>query len=235
MREDLAISPAERLLEVEAEAILGDPLARRRRRPGQHGRARAPDRYLGEIVSALIEAGLITADNVAAGRLAALCQRLGVPGPGPAIASAAAVRLPARWASVIAQRPAPAAGPGLFAPLATVLPDLDRTRFALAGLSLAAGESHLHVAASGLPQLAERFAPGWQPGFSWWVRDGAGNWHLGVMAGRDAPPGGEAEFRVRLVPPLAVTSQAIEVLVSASSAAVRAVVPVLAAPAMADT
>ena len=32
---------------------------------------------------ALIEAGLITADNPAAARLAALCQRLGVPGPGP--------------------------------------------------------------------------------------------------------------------------------------------------------
>jgi hypothetical protein len=41
-------------------------------------------------------------------------------------------------------------------------------------------------------------------------------------------------FRVRLVPPLAVTPQAIEVLVSASSAMVRAVVPVRAAPAMAD-
>jgi hypothetical protein len=67
------------------------------------------------------------------------------------------------------------------------------------------------------------------------VRDGAGNWHLGVMTGPDAPPGGEAEFRVRLVPPLAVTPQAIEVLVSTSSAAVRAVVPVRAAPAMADT
>ena len=223
-REDLAISPAERLLEVEAEAILADPL---------DGRTRAPDRYLGEITRALIEAGLITADNPAAARLAALCQRLGVPGPGPAIA--AAVRLPVRWASVIAQRPAPETGPELFAPLATSLPDLDGTRFALAGLSLTAGHSYLHVVASGLPELAERFGPGWRPGFSWWVRDGAGHWHLGVMAGRGDPQAGEAEFLLRLVPPLAVTPGEIEVLVGASSAAVRAVMPVRPAPAMADT
>jgi hypothetical protein len=224
VREDLAISPAERLLEVEAEAILADPLG---------GRTRAPDRYLDEITSALIEAGLLAADNPAAARLAALCQRLGVPGPGPAIAAAA--RLPARWASVIAQRPAPETGPELFAPLATILPDLDGTRFALAGLSLTAGESYLHVVASGLPNLAERFGPGWRPGFSWWVRDGTGNWHLGVMAGRSDPSAGEAEFLLRLVPPLAVTPEEIEVLVGASSAAVRSVMPVRAAPAMADT
>ena len=158
---------------MEAEAILADP---------HDGRTRASDRYLGEITSALIEAGLIAADNPAAARLAALCQRLGVPGPGPAIA--AAVRLPVRWASVIAQRPAPETGPELFAPLATILPDLDGTRFALAGLSLTAGHSYLHVVASGLPKLAERFGPGWRPGFSWWVQDGAGHWHLGAMAGR---------------------------------------------------
>ena len=55
------------------------------------------------------------------------------------------------------------------------------------------------------------------------------------MAGRGDPPAGEAEFLLRLVPPLAVTAEAIEVLVGAKSAAVRAVVPVRAAPAMADT
>ena len=38
-----------------------------------------------------------------------------------------------------------------------------------------------------------------------------------------------------MVPPPAVTPEAIEVLVGADSAAVRAVVPVRAAPAMADT
>jgi len=86
-----------------------------------------------------------------------------------------------------------APGPELFAPLATILPDLDGTRFALAGLSLTAGKSYLLVVASGLPKPAERFGPGWRPAFSWWV------------------------------------------LVGASSAAVRAVVPVRAAPAMADT
>ena len=67
------------------------------------------------------------------------------------------------------------------------------------------------------------------------MRDGAGHWHLGVMAGLGDPPAGEAEVLLRLVPPLAVTPEAIEVLVAANSAAVRAVVPVRAASAMADT
>jgi hypothetical protein len=44
-----------------------------------------------------------------------------------------------------------------------------------------------------------------------------------------------AERELRLVLPLAVTPEAIEVLAGASSATVGAVVPVRAAPAMADT
>ena len=55
-------------------------------------------------------------------------------------------------------------------PLADVLPDVDGARFALAELSMAAGESHLHVVSSGMPRLAEWFAYNWTPGFSWWVR-----------------------------------------------------------------
>ena len=45
-------------------------------------------------------------------------------------------------------------------------PEVDGARFALAGLSTAAGESHLHVISSGMPPLAERFAYDWTPGFS---------------------------------------------------------------------
>ena len=74
----------------------------------------------------------------------------------------------------------PAGGPEVFVPLADVLPDVDGARFALAGLSTAAGESHLHVVSSGMPRLAEWFGYDWTPGFSWWVRDGAGNWHVAM-------------------------------------------------------
>ena len=70
----------------------------------------------------------------------------------------------------------------MFAPLACVLPDVDGARFALTGLNTAAGESHLHVISSGMPQLAGRFQWDWTPGFSWWLKDTAGNWHV-AMAG----------------------------------------------------
>jgi hypothetical protein len=83
-------------------------------------------------------------------------------------------------ASVIAHRDAPALadGPGVFAPLACVLPDIDGAQFALAGLSTAGGESCLHVVGQGMAPLADRYAWNWTPGFSWWLRDSTGNWHV---------------------------------------------------------
>ncbi len=56
--------------------------------------------------------------------------------------------------------------------------------------------------------------------------------HLHSEAGQGP---GQAEFLLRLVPPIAVTPREIEVLVGVGSAAVRAVMPVRPAPAMADT
>ncbi len=218
--ENRRTSPVDRLLAVEAEAILASAW----NRPGQPA-----DPHLGEITGTLTGAGLVAADSPAPGQLAGLCQRLGVPGHG--IAGPAAAELPARWASVIAQRPAKAAGPEVFAPLAAILPDIDGIRFALAGLSLAAGESYLHVAASGLPELAGRFTRQWRPGPSVWVRDGAGNWHVTVIAEPSARAAGEAEFRLRLIPPLAAPPDALEVLVTGVSARIRAVVPVGPVPA----
>jgi len=100
----------------------------------------------------------IAADSVVPSQLAAVCQRLGTTGHG--ITVPAATQIPAPWASVLAQRdtPRPADGPEVFAPLAGVLPDLHGARFALAGLSMAAGESHLHAVSSGMPRLAKWFA-----------------------------------------------------------------------------
>ena len=162
------ILPGERLLMVEAERILASGDAR--------GPVQGPDP--GEIITVLTEAGAIAVDSPVPGQLAALCQRLGAAGHG--ITVPPAVEIPAQWASVIAQRdaPVPADGPEVFAPLSGVLPEVDGARFALAGLSTAAGESHLHMVSSGMPQLADRFAHNWTPGFSWWLRDGAGNWHV---------------------------------------------------------
>ena len=83
----------------------------------------------------------------------------------------------------------------MFAPLADILPEVDGAQFALAGLSTAAGESHLHVVSCGMPQLADRFAHNWQPGFSWWLRDGAGNWHVATAGEPWASWDGPQAFR----------------------------------------
>ena len=218
--EPVAIPPGERLLVLEAERILASGDAR--------GPVQGPDP--GEIITVLTEAGAIAADSPVPGQLAALCQRLGVAGHGITVPPAA--EIPAPWASVIAHRdaPVPAGGPEVFAPLACILPDVDGARFALAGLSTAAGESHLHVISSGMPPLADRFAHNWTPGFSWWLRDGAGNWHV-ATAGEPCTLGdGTQAFRLRLTPPLAAVPDAAEIVVTGPATRVRATVPIPPAP-----
>jgi hypothetical protein len=180
----------------------------------------------GEIITVLTETGAIAADSLVPGQLAAVCQRLGTAGHG--ITVPVATQIPVPWASVLAQRdaPRPAGSPEVFVPLAGVLPDLDGARFALAGLSMAAGESHLHVVSSGMPRLEKWFAYNWTPGFSWWVRDGAGNWHVG-MAGQPCTSGdGLQAFQLRLTPPLAAIPDAAEVVMTGPATRVRATVPI---------
>jgi hypothetical protein len=180
----------------------------------------------------LADAGALAPGSRAPGQLAALCRELGAGGHG--ISAPPAAEIPAPWASIIAQRHAPQPGPGpdVFAPLGTMLPDIDGTRFALAGLSSAAGQSHLHVVASGLrnPDRADPPAPGWDPGFSWWLKDGAGRWHVGTAGDPDTTEGGEAAFRLRLTPPLTGAPGPVEVVVTGSSARTRAIAGVRGAP-----
>ena len=127
---------------LEAERILATGDAR--------GPVQGPDP--GEIITVLLQTGAIAADSPLPGQLAALCQRLGAAGHGITVPPAG--EIPAHWASVIAHRdaPVPAEGPELFAPFAATLPEVDGARFALAGLSTAAGESHLHVVSRGMPR-----------------------------------------------------------------------------------
>jgi hypothetical protein len=218
--EPVAVPPGERLLVLEAERILVSADAR--------GPVQGPS--LGEIITVLTEAGAIAAGSPVPGQLAALCHRLGAAGHGITVPPAA--EIPAVWASVIAQRgaPVPAKVPEVFAPLPCILPDLDGARFALAGLSMAAGESHLHVVSSGMPQLADRFAHDWTPGFSWWLRDGAGNWHVATAGEPSTLGGGTQAFRLRLTPPLGAVPDAAEVVVTGPATRVRARVPIRPAP-----
>ncbi len=218
--EPVAILPGERLLIVEAERILASGDAR--------GPVQGP--VPGEIITVLTEAGAIAADSPVPGQLAALCQRLGAAGHG--ITVPAAEQIPAPWASVLAQRgaPVPADGSELFAPLAAILPEVDGAQFALAGLSTAAGESHLHVVSSDMPQVTGRFDHNWTPGFSWWLRDGAGNWHMATTDEQLTAGDGTQAFWLRLTPPLAAVPDAAEVVVTGPATRVRATIPISSSP-----
>jgi hypothetical protein len=223
--ERVALEPSERLLVLEAEHILttGDATG------GARGQVGGPSP--GEIITVLLEAAAIAADSPLPGQLAALCLRLGAAGHG--ITVPPGEELPAPWASVIAHRdaPVPPGAPEVFAPLACVLPDVDGACFALAGLSTVAGESHLHVISSGMPPLAGRFAWNWTPGYSWWLRDSAGNWHVGSPGEPDTYGDGMSlysfgdgmqAFWLRLTPPL--TAPPAEIVVTGPATQVRATI-----------
>ena len=218
--EPVSVPPGERLLVLEAERILASGNAR--------GPAQGPNP--GEIITVLTEAGAIAAGSPVPGQLAALCHRLSVAGHG--ITAPPVAQIPAPWASVLAHRdaPVPADGPDACAPLACVLPDVDGARFALAGLSTAAGESHLHVISNGMPQLMDRFDRNWTPGFSWWLRDGAENWHVATAGEPRWFLDGTQAFRLRLTPPLAAAPDAAEIVVTGPATRVRATIPIRPEP-----
>jgi hypothetical protein len=228
IEESAGPSAAEWLLAAEAESILSDTW----------GRAGLfIDSYLTEITSVLMDTGAIAADSPTPGHLAALCRELGVIRHG--ITAPPAGSLPGPWASIIAQRKARAAGPppflvapgpDVFTPLGTSLPDIDGTRLTLAALSSAGSESFLYVAASGLREPVKRFEPGWRPGLSWWLKDPAGHWHMAIPANYLTRSPDTGVLALRLTPPLATYPDTIEVVVTGTSAQVRAIVPVPGTP-----
>jgi hypothetical protein len=195
-------APGERLLAVAAERILASAC----------GAAESPDSMdLGNMIEVLTGAGAVAPDSPAIGRLAALCERLGITSHG--IVVPAAPDIPAPWSSVLDRASAALHAAREYAPLGTVLPLVDGNRFVLAGLSVADGDSFLLVVASG------PLAP---PPLSWWVRDSAGDWHVAVPRypeQRDTEP----VLRLRLVPPLDLAGDAVEVVVTGTTGQVRAV------------
>jgi hypothetical protein len=220
--ETVTAAPGERLLDAVAERILAaaadNPRLACQMAPG-----------LGSAVAALEAAGALPALSQVPGHLAGLCQRLGIG--SHEIPAPAATVLPEPWTSVLAcygrrNRPAPRNGT---AALAAVLPEVDGTRFALTGLRSGKEETVLHVMASGLPE-PRRDMPlraGWDIGYSWWVRDNTGHWHLAVTMGfsRRGGNGGETALRLRLLPPLARDVTSLDVVVTGPSARARAHVP----------
>jgi hypothetical protein len=227
-----AVPPGEHLLTGMAERILAS---------AWDDGGPSVDPRLDEAITVLTGAGALPADSPVPGRLAALCERLGVA--GHPIGAPPAADLPARWAEVVppgagSQAEPPGPGPEWFAPLGPAVADLQDARFAVAGLATAAGQSFLHVVAAGrAPQLRH----GQDTGLSWWVRDSGGHWHLGVVSDPHAlQPGAvtgfeAAAFRLRLTPPLRARPDRIEVVVTGRTARARVVVPVGTEREMPDT
>ena len=219
-------SPGERLLTRRAEGMLA---ALARVAPGGHG-ARPPD--TDELTATLEAAGALSPLSAAPRRLAALGQLLGLPVEGPAS------EVPARWTAVVAhygrrRRPAPVSGTGA---IGAVLPVLDGARFAVAGVHSGVPGSFLYVVAEGLRPLPRRLAldpagrsrespASIDTGFSWWVRDDAGGWHLCVLEDIN-PVGREGVLTMALLPPLGHPTTELTLEVSGPAQQVTATLPV---------
>jgi hypothetical protein len=203
-------SPGERLVTRQAEAMLA---ALALGYPSVHTQS-----SLREVVATLEGAGALSALSPAPARLAALGQLLGFPMHGPAD------QVPARWMDVMAyygrrRRQAPLTGT---AAIGAGLPEIDGARLLIAGLRSGGSGTFLHVLAMGMRALPRRRQPDppWDAGISWWFRDDAGGWHLGVVEDTSPVGGPEGILRLALVPPLchATTTLTVEITGSAGQA-----------------
>ena len=232
--EEVEESPGERVLTRRAEAMLA---ALARENPAARGARLPPD--TDELAAILEGAGVLSPLSAAPARLATLAQLLGLPTERPAS------EIPARWTEVVAyygrrRRPAPVAGS---AAIGIVLPELDGARFAVAGLHSGGPGTFLHVVAEGLRPVSRRpqralpgalgvlgspweAAPAVDAGFSWWVRDDAGGWHLGAIEEVNPVGGREGLLRMALLPPLGYCTAALSLEVSGPAQQVTANLPV---------
>jgi hypothetical protein len=210
-------SPAERLIDVAAMNLLDDAIGAGTGRPSGHDLSQAAD-----IVSALDAVGALTPARDAVGSLVTLAGRLGVDVP-PALSAAGPPRdLPPAWASVLDSSRCQD-GPHGVAPVAVVLPELDGTRFVLAGLRSDPAGAELHVLAwgdHGMPGFFERSRVRW----TWSARDDRGRWHILTEGGGGASDL-HADLKLTLKPPLHPDATSLEVHVAGRSGGVTATVP----------
>jgi hypothetical protein len=183
---------------------------------------------LGAAVAALEAAEVLPGGSPVPGRLAALCASLGIPGHG--ITAAPAPDLPEPWLSLLShyhrRKPGPAPAGDGFAAVAAALPELDGLRLVLLGLHNYDGGTWMNTLTLGQLPVSNPGPVGLDLTFplSVWVRDDAGRWHVARPSGWYAEDG-EAALTLRLTPPLARSSDWIEVLASGRTAEVRATLP----------
>jgi hypothetical protein len=185
---------------------------------------------LGEMITALEAAEVLSPLSPLPGQLATLCASLCVSGHG--ITAPPVPVLPEPWLSLLAHyhRRKPDTRPARddWAAIAAVLPELDGLRLVLLGLHNADGATWIHGLAAGRIERggpSGPLGPGTRLPLSVWVHDSGGRWHIARPSGL-ATAEGEYGFTLRLLPPLLPSTVWIELLAASQSAGVRLTLPV---------
>jgi hypothetical protein len=214
---DPAGSPAERLIDFAAMKLLDAGTGAEPDSPPTHDLSPVAD-----VVGALDAVDALAPARDAVGCLVTLAGRLGVHVP-PALSDAGPPRaLPASWVSVL-ENSRRHDGPRGVAPVAAVLPELDGTRFVLAGLLSTAAGAELGVLAWGNHRMADVPWRG-RDTWSWSARDDQGRWHI-LTAGSFSASTMHAQLKLTLKPPLHPDATSLEVHVAGRSGEVTATVP----------
>ena len=230
-----ATSPGELMLDIIAARILTWGTALPQDHPEHSAAAHANLQAFvsdgpGRVVAALRAAGALPPASPVPGQLAALCDRLGIPGHG--ITEPPAAGLPEPWQSLLTRprRRTPPAGPasGISAATMVELPGLDGAQIAILGLHHGHGGTIVHMLASGVTREGDwEYARGVRPLPVLWIRDSGGRWHATRTDGVSPMWGDTREIMVWLaiVPPLDRGTAWIDVVATGSSAQVRARLP----------
>lgn len=214
-----AASPAERLVEIVAERLLHTVLI-----DGEDGARWYDLSGIADVVTALEAVGALGPAREAVGRLVTLAGRLGTRIPPALTALAQPAGLRAAWDDILRNRDR-GDGPFAVAPAATVLPELDGTRFVLAGLRSGAAGAEVQVLAWGCQEvphfyLFEDAVNQW----SWSARDDQGRWHLATEGGGSSDDR-HASIDLQLAPALHPDARSLEVTLACPAGQVSATVP----------
>jgi hypothetical protein len=211
-------SPAECMIDAAAVNLLRWSVTGEEGLPGHDLSAVA------DIVTALEAVGALEPARDAVGRLVALAGWLGLDVPPALRAAAAPGRLPAAWSGVLENRNR-RDGPRGAAPAAAVLPELDGTRFVLAGLRSEAARAELHVMAWGWRNIPLWLADTALEQWCWSARDDQGRWHVVTESDANYYSDDRGHLELSLVPPLHPQATSLEVTVAGRSGRATVTVP----------
>jgi hypothetical protein len=174
---------------------------------------------LTDVLTALRGVNAIGPDDPAVRRLVTIARlnQLRLPAD---LAEVAVTDLPPAWRNVLDYAGAQD-GPVGFAPVAAVLPELDGTRWAIAGLRSGPASAELQVLSWGLT---------WHPlrnsldGFTWWARDSTGRWHFvqssGAASGED-----HTDFELELTPAIDPAATTLDLMLTGRSGQLTMTLP----------